>query len=515
MDSRLRQPGWSRNRPGSNERRDTSLPPILDKAGRGLLGGLGPADPLARAPARATSLGGGDDRAPERDDRSLPPLPRTTLSAPEARYARARPPRPGDVPWVDSAEARAERPERVERGDRAERVAARSSSVSALPRDRDRGSRSRPPAAPVAPADCDVPSPAGRGGRPPPPPRATGRAARQGTPPTTDRAPELREPAARAARDSRPPRDVQEWDPPDRVPDRTARASGHPGRDFDRRHEPARDGFDRRPEPAAAASRGSPPEVARAAPAPDRAQERAQERARRQRAREPVGRDRASRDVEPVERELEDPSRPRSPPIQAAGPLVPSKFAEKAAALEAEEGDPELLPCPHCGRKFNQQAHEKHVGICKKVFQSTRKVYNPTEHRLPDAPELAKVRQSAAQQTRRGQIGIGKAGDDQAKKTAWRQKSAAFRAAMRDAQVVERYQREGRPLSELPPPRALPPELDDRTQCPHCGRKFGEEQAKRHIPICKTTKARPNGLSRPAPAPAPVPSRGAPPRPRR
>ena len=29
-------------------------------------------------------------------------------------------------------------------------------------------------------------------------------------------------------------------------------------------------------------------------------------------------------------------------------------------------------------------------------------------------------------------------------------------------------------------------EIDDRVACPFCGRKFGETQAERHIPHCKT-----------------------------
>merc|ERR1712232_116788 len=75
----------------------------------------------------------------------------------------------------------------------------------------------------------------------------------------------------------------------------------------------------------------------------------------------------------------------------------------------------------------------------------------------------------------------------EAPKTKWRQQSEAFRAAMRDAALVKKCEDQGKPL---PPPRATAPELDDRVPCPHCGRKFGEVQAARHIPHCKEQKAK-------------------------
>lgn len=35
---------------------------------------------------------------------------------------------------------------------------------------------------------------------------------------------------------------------------------------------------------------------------------------------------------------------------------------------------------------------------------------------------------------------------------------------------------------------------DDRVECPHCGRKFAELVAERHIPKCSDIKAKPNFL---------------------
>jgi len=176
--------------------------------------------------------------------------------------------------------------------------------------------------------------------------------------------------------------------------------------------------------------------------------------------------------------------------------------------MENESTD--LIPCNGCGRSFKPEAHAKHVGICKKVFQEKRKVYNTTEHRLPDAseaPELAEVRRKAAQAARRGEVGIGETKKPaQPPKNNWRIKSEAFRAAMKDAQIVQKFQKEGRSLSELPPPKAVAQELDDRVPCPHCGRRFGQQQAERHIPHCAGAKARP----KPPPGIAKAKAKGAP-----
>jgi hypothetical protein len=39
----------------------------------------------------------------------------------------------------------------------------------------------------------------------------------------------------------------------------------------------------------------------------------------------------------------------------------------------------------------------------------------------------------------------------------------------------------------------MPKEKDNRTPCPHCGRKFNEDVAARHIPKCRDTVHRPKG----------------------
>lgn len=177
--------------------------------------------------------------------------------------------------------------------------------------------------------------------------------------------------------------------------------------------------------------------------------------------------------------------------------LTPAQLAERAMALSEAENI-QLCPCKHCGRSFKSEALEKHEGLCVKVFQQKRKVFNTVEQRLPDGDDgvLQKVRKEAARQAKKGEVGLVVKAEDH-KKSNWRQKSEAFRNAMKDAQIVTKFQKEGRPMSELPPTRATPAELDDRVPCPHCGRRFGQQQAERHIPLCKgsAAKAKPKAKS--------------------
>lgn len=144
-----------------------------------------------------------------------------------------------------------------------------------------------------------------------------------------------------------------------------------------------------------------------------------------------------------------------------------------------------MIPCKLCGRTFNEEAHAKHVKICKQVFQKKRKVYSMLDHRLPDEPEIAQIKQELKREAKKK----SSAKDEPlVKNNAWRRKSDQFRNAMKDARRVSQCQKDGKPL---PPPQPTAPELDDRVPCPHCGRKFGHEQAARHIPICAKAKARP------------------------
>ena len=73
--------------------------------------------------------------------------------------------------------------------------------------------------------------------------------------------------------------------------------------------------------------------------------------------------------------------------------------------------------------------------------------------------------------------------DPPKKKSDWRKKRAEFIAALRAAKEAQRHLAAGGKISDLPPPP--PSDTSDYIQCPHCGRRFNEGAADRHIPKCK------------------------------
>lgn len=53
---------------------------------------------------------------------------------------------------------------------------------------------------------------------------------------------------------------------------------------------------------------------------------------------------------------------------------------------DAEENDdPNLIECMHCGRRFKEDAIEKHEGICKKIFCTQRKKFDTKKKRILDS----------------------------------------------------------------------------------------------------------------------------------
>lgn len=162
--------------------------------------------------------------------------------------------------------------------------------------------------------------------------------------------------------------------------------------------------------------------------------------------------------------------------------------ASDSPVADADMGD--LIPCPHCGRKFNEKAHAKHVPLCVKVFQNQRKAFNIKEKILGE--NYKEAVQAHKQADKKG--GKGKGKGEEVKASNWKAKSEALRDQMKEARLVAKFKREGRSLADLPPPKPTNEALDDRIPCPHCGRKFAQQAAERHIPNCANTKNKPGGI---------------------
>ncbi|CAJ1326826.1 unnamed protein product [Effrenium voratum] len=124
--------------------------------------------------------------------------------------------------------------------------------------------------------------------------------------------------------------------------------------------------------------------------------------------------------------------------------------------------------CPHCGRRFWEDALARHARVCVNVFRKQRKAFNATRQRMP--PEALQLRLRKAAEVRIP--------------STWRQRSRALRRAIRSARAVSAAK--GRPLRGAD---ATP--TDGRVSCPHCGRKFEEAMAGKHIPVCRRSQPEP------------------------
>jgi len=76
------------------------------------------------------------------------------------------------------------------------------------------------------------------------------------------------------------------------------------------------------------------------------------------------------------------------------------------------------------------------------------------------------------------------AAKDAGKKAKWKQQSDQLRAAMQANRQIAEAKARGEDITTVKF-MATAEEDDDRVACPHCGRKFAEKAAERHIPHCK------------------------------
>lgn len=97
---------------------------------------------------------------------------------------------------------------------------------------------------------------------------------------------------------------------------------------------------------------------------------------------------------------------------------------------------------------------------------------------------------------RGGRAGAGAGAGAGGKKNNWKAKSEALRQAMMANRQYNKAVKEGKDPRDIPMPAAPAAEQVGMVPCPHCGRTFNEQAAERHIPRCKTTKARPKFLKR-------------------
>ncbi|KAJ3131517.1 hypothetical protein HK100_006289 [Physocladia obscura] len=191
-----------------------------------------------------------------------------------------------------------------------------------------------------------------------------------------------------------------------------------------------------------------------------------------------------------------------TPPINSSkSPIANHKLSSKESGntwLEQEfpqdiENDPDIaveierIPCPICQRKFaGEDRLEKHIEACSKI-KKQRKVFDATKHRVKGT----ELEQYALKKIISDPIGSKKNEDAGGsknklllKKQNWRVKHDSFIRMVRSNKTPH----DGTAVGPTEPD-------PDYVQCEHCGRRFNETAAERHIPICANTKHRPRGAA--------------------
>eukprot|EP01062_Namystynia_karyoxenos_P069572 TRINITY_DN6504_c0_g2_i1.p1 TRINITY_DN6504_c0_g2~~TRINITY_DN6504_c0_g2_i1.p1 ORF type:complete len:618 (+),score=145.35 TRINITY_DN6504_c0_g2_i1:96-1856(+) len=168
-------------------------------------------------------------------------------------------------------------------------------------------------------------------------------------------------------------------------------------------------------------------------------------------------------------------------PAVAAG--APEQDWERIAAEAASE--PQEV-CKICERSFRVSVLRRHEKTCGQ--QRQRRVFNTAKQRVDAQPQeyqrqALKVAKEVKKETvHRAEPTATEEMSSAAKASKWKAQSEQFQAAMRAARTVQQVEAGQLPASAL---ASLPQPADDRTPCPHCGRKFAAEVAERHIPKCK------------------------------
>ncbi|KAH8288391.1 hypothetical protein KR054_002094 [Drosophila jambulina] len=143
--------------------------------------------------------------------------------------------------------------------------------------------------------------------------------------------------------------------------------------------------------------------------------------------------------------------------------------------------------CKHCGRHFLTDRIQKHETVCARMMSTKRKIFDASKQRIvgTDAEKFNKKGKGGFRsQTSYSSAAQQKGLTTGVKKNNWRKKHEEFIQSIRAAKQVQQHLARGGKLSDLPPPP--PSENPDYIQCPHCGRRFNQQAAERHIPKCAT-----------------------------
>ncbi|XP_026839465.1 uncharacterized protein LOC6552707 isoform X2 [Drosophila erecta] len=171
-----------------------------------------------------------------------------------------------------------------------------------------------------------------------------------------------------------------------------------------------------------------------------------------------------------------------SPPLmRRAEPKSPVKTVNMDTTSAIPEG---TALCRYCRRHFNTDRLAKHEAVCQRMVTTKRKIFDASKQRIEGTEAETYNKKSKGNRNRSTYSSAAqqKGLTTGVKKNNWRKKHEEFIQSIRAAKQVQLHLARGGKLSDLPPPP--PSENPDYVQCPHCGRRFNEQAAERHIPKC-------------------------------
>eukprot|EP00633_Aureoumbra_lagunensis_P005031 CAMPEP_0197307920 /NCGR_PEP_ID=MMETSP0891-20130614/6079_1 /TAXON_ID=44058 ORGANISM="Aureoumbra lagunensis, Strain CCMP1510" /NCGR_SAMPLE_ID=MMETSP0891 /ASSEMBLY_ACC=CAM_ASM_000534 /LENGTH=365 /DNA_ID=CAMNT_0042791851 /DNA_START=55 /DNA_END=1152 /DNA_ORIENTATION=+ len=176
---------------------------------------------------------------------------------------------------------------------------------------------------------------------------------------------------------------------------------------------------------------------------------------------------------------------------------TPDLQADDAAALDDN--------CTQCERAMNSHALDKMQKIhgircCPKCApQKKRKQFNTAARRAeaiadnPEDKQLIKSGIAAVKREKKEALkSISRNNMTGTGESKWKAQSEQLRDAMKSMRHAQHNKVPGQP-----PPAMVPSAPDPSlVACPHCGRRFNDKAAERHIPKCRDIKAKPRTLKR-------------------
>ena len=127
--------------------------------------------------------------------------------------------------------------------------------------------------------------------------------------------------------------------------------------------------------------------------------------------------------------------------------------------VNPQQGKP-TYPCPDCGRRFVQAVYDRHIKICKKVFQSKRKAFDIKQKRF-NGEEQAQ---------------LAKSGEYREKMELKKKKKKNEPKWKKQSEELRQIAKGGEKTYYVP---------SDYILCKFCNRNYNEEAYKKHVSGCE------------------------------